>query len=81
MWAWLVSLFISKAVPTVKHALWRTISVVCVLLVVGVVVLGAYRIINPKPTHTQVGGVSYNYEIKLGFGSCARIPSPMEIKK
>ena len=33
---------------------------------------------NPTPTTTQSGGVSYNYQIKVGMLSCARIPSPQE---
>jgi hypothetical protein len=31
---------------------------------------------NPTPTTTQTGGVSYNYQIKVGMLSCAKIPPP-----
>jgi hypothetical protein len=85
MWAWLLSFFATKAVPVVKHAVWRTISVVCVLLVVGGIIWSIYvTVVRPhtKPTSTQTvqsGGVANTFQIKMGFGSCARI-SP-EIKK
>ena len=29
---------------------------------------------NPTPTNVQSGGTSYNYEIKVGMGGCARLP-------
>lgn len=35
-------------------------------------------VIHPNPTTTQNGGISYNYDIKVGALSCARIPSPQE---
>ena len=34
---------------------------------------------NPTPTQqVQSGGIAYTYDIKVGFGGCARIP--MEVK-
>lgn len=80
MWAWLVSLFASKAVPAVQHALWRTVSVVCVLGIVAIIGLGIKRVIFPSPTTTQTGGISYNYKIDVGMGGCLRIPSLPEKK-
>ena len=69
MWAWLASFFISKAVPEVKHAIWRTISVVCVLAIIVILGLGIKRLFYPKPTTTQVGGVSYHYDIHPNYRS------------
>ena len=79
MWAWLASFFISKAVPVAKHAIWRTVSVVCVIAVLAVLVLGVKRIFYPKPTSTQTGGVSYHYDIHPMFG-CMRLPVMQEKK-
>jgi len=33
---------------------------------------------KPNPTSVQTGGIAY--EIHVGFGGCARIPSPNELK-
>lgn len=59
---------VQYAVQETKHALWRTISVLCVLAVIGFLVLGIKRILYPKPTESysqqvQAGGVNYNIEI------------------
>jgi hypothetical protein len=78
MWAWLLSFFTSKAVPAIQHSIWRTLSVVCVLLVVGGLFWSIYvSFIKPhtKPTPTttvQSGGIANTYEIKVGLGGCAR---------
>ena len=83
MWAWLASFFVSKAVPEVKHAIWRTISVVCVITVIAFLILGVKRIFYPKPSHTttvESGGTAYTYDIKVGFGGCLRLPMKMEKK-
>jgi len=73
MWAWIASFFVSKAVPEIKHAMWRTLSVLCVIAVIAVLVLGVKRILYPRPTSTQTGGVSYHYNIRSTFG-CMRLP-------
>ena len=73
MWTWLVSFFVSKAVPEIKHAIWRTLSVLCVIAVLVLLVLGVKRLLYPKPTSTQIGGVSYHYDIHPTFG-CIRVP-------
>jgi TRAP-type C4-dicarboxylate transport system permease small subunit len=78
MWAWLASFFVSKAVPEIKHAIWRTISVICVLGAIGFFIYAGWRIFHPKPTSTttvQSGGVAYTYDIKVGFGGCVRLPT------
>ena len=72
-----------------KHAIWRTVSVICVLAVVGLLVLGVKRIlypIKPPPTNTQQGQRdNYNVTIapKQTFFGCMRfnIPKPEELKK
>jgi len=80
MWMWLTSFFVSKAVPAVQHALWRTVSVLCVVGVLAFFGYAGYKIFHPKPTTTvQAGGVSNTYEIKVGFGGCIRLPT--EVKK
>ena len=74
MWAWLVGLL----VPAAKHAILRTISVVCVLLVIGGVSWSIYvTLIRPhtKPTPTttvESGGTANTYNVKVGLGGCAR---------
>ncbi len=82
MWAWLISFFTNKALPEIKHAIWRTISVICVLLVVGGLIWSVYiTMVKPhtKPTPTQqqqagtINNTTYNYTIKPTFG-CMRIP-------
>jgi hypothetical protein len=68
MWASLIAWLL----PAAKHAVWRFVSVLCVGLVVGLLVYGGYRIINPKPTTSQKGEIinNYNYNCKalIGWG-------------
>jgi hypothetical protein len=52
----------------------RFVSIFAYILILAFIVYAGWRVFNPKPTHTQTGGVSYNYEIKVGFGGCARLP-------
>ena len=84
---WLTSFFVSKAVPAVTHAVWRTISVLCVLLVVAGLGWSIYVTLirphtKPNPTTTvQSGGVNNTYQIKVGFGGCARLPMVSDSKK
>ena len=53
----------------VKHSLLRTLSVICVLLVVAGLYYAVYRtFIKPRPTESyaqvvQAGGTNYNIEI------------------
>ncbi len=56
------------------------LSWICIIALGGwIVYAGLIKpVVNPTPTSTQSGGTSYNYSIKLGLGSCARIPSPQE---
>ena len=51
-----------------KHAIMRTLSVLCVLAVVGLLGFGVYRLLNPKPTESyaqvvEKGGTNVNIEI------------------
>jgi len=76
-----ITTLVTNAVPVIKHALWRTISVICVLLVVGGVVWGGYiAFVKPhtKPTPTTIENAEtinyyiYNYypskrSFSLGF--------------
>ena len=81
MWAWLVGLL----VPAAKHAILRTISVICVLAVIGGLVWAIYVAFirpttKPNPTTTvQSGGVANTYNVKVGLGGCARF-SPITKK-
>ncbi len=48
-------------------------------LLSAIVLWGLYAglirpITKPNPTNTQTGGVSYNYDIKVGLGGCLRLP-------
>lgn len=55
----------------------RFLSIFAYLLIFAFLFLGAWRIINPKPTATttvQSGGVKNEYNIKVGALGCARIP-------
>lgn len=56
------------------------LSWLCIIAIGGwIIYAGLIRpVVNPTPTTTQTGGVSYNYNIKVGALSCARIPSPTE---
>lgn len=59
---------IMQAVQTTKHAITRTISVLCVLAIIGLLGLGVKRILYPRATESyaqqvQAGGVNYNIEI------------------
>jgi len=55
---------------------------VAILFLGWLVYAGAIKpVINPEPTTTQnvqSGGTAttYDYDIKVGFGGCARIPQP-----
>ena len=60
-----------------------------ILLIVGVPVVAGWFVYatiikphtNPVPTTTvQSGGVSNTYQIKVGFGGCARIPQATDKK-
>ena len=85
MWPWLVSFFATKAVPAVQHAVWRTISVLCVLAVVAGLVWSVYVTLirphtKPDPTQTvQAGGIANTWNVKIGLGGCARFAP--EVKK
>jgi hypothetical protein len=57
MWAWLEPLMSWGFI----------IGIACWLLYAGMI----KPVINPTPTNTQTGGVSYN--IKTGFGGCTRV--------
>ena len=56
-------------VDTVKHAVFRTISVICVLLVCAGLYWAVYRtFIKPRPTESyaqviQAGGTNFNIEV------------------
>lgn len=52
----------------------RFLSIFAYLLVLSFIVFSGWRVFNPKPTNVQTGGVQYRYEIKVGFGGCARLP-------
>lgn len=84
MWPWLASFFVSKAVPEVKHAIWRTISVLSVLLVIvglGWTVYVALIRPHTKPTPTQTvqsGGVANTWNVKVGMGGCAKFTPDMK---
>jgi len=53
----------------------RFLSIFAYLCILVFVIYAGWRVFNPKPTTTQTGGVSYNYQIKVGLGGCARLPS------
>lgn len=45
------------------------------LTIAWIIYAGVIRpVTKPNPTTVQTGGVSYTYDIKLGFGSCAKFP-------
>ena len=68
MWA----IFLKYVEPILSWIILGTV-------VVWLVYAGAVKpVVNPTPTTTQTGGVSYNYQIKLGMLSCARIPTPQD---
>lgn len=55
----------------------RFLSIFAYLLILVFIIYAGWRVFNPKPTATttvQSGGVKNEYNIKLGFGSCARLP-------
>ena len=60
--------------------LWARLGHAIIYVSLSVIVIwGLYAglvkpITNPNPTTTQTGGTSYNYEIKVGLGGCARLP-------
>ena len=52
----------------VKHAIFRTVSMLCVIGVILLLGLGVKRIINPPPTQSyaqvvEEGGQNYNIEV------------------
>ena len=51
----------------------RFLSIFAYLLIFIFIIYAGWRVFNPKPTTTQTGTIT-NYNIKLGFGSCARLP-------
>jgi hypothetical protein len=51
-------------------------GIVAGLLVAWIIYAGLLKpVLCPTPTTTQTGGTSNTYNIKVGFGGCARIPS------
>jgi hypothetical protein len=60
---------VEKGVEVTKHAILRTISVICVLFVCAGIYYAVYRtFIKPRPTESyaqviQAGGTNYNIEI------------------
>ncbi len=95
MWTWLASFFVGKAVPYLAKGWERFISILVWVLVITGLSWSVYvTVIKPhiKPTPTttntqnvQPGGVAnttnVTYEIKVGFGGCARIPQVKDVKK
>jgi hypothetical protein len=66
-WAWLMGL--------AKHAIFRTISVVCVLTVVAGIIFAVNKtFIHPKPTTSQqqkattINNYNYNCKALIGWG-------------
>lgn len=66
---------IVPAVNATKHAVLRTISVLCVLAMIGLLALGIKRILYPKPTESYaqkaetITNTEYNtYPSKKVFG-------------
>lgn len=65
----------TAGVQATRHAVMRTLSVLCVLAVIGLVVFSVHRLINPKPTesYAQSADKIENYEFnyykpKIVFG-------------
>lgn len=61
-------IIVTQAVDATKHAVLRTISVLCVLAIIALLGLGVKRILYPRATESyaqqvQAGGVNYNIEI------------------
>ena len=60
--------------------IWQRLAHFLIYFVLGALLIwlifGAMLkpVLWPNPTHTQTGGTAYNYEIKVGFGGCARLP-------
>ena len=64
----MINPLVDTAVNATKHAVLRTISVICVLAVIGLLGLGVKRILYPRATESysqqvQAGGINYNIEI------------------
>jgi hypothetical protein len=80
---------IAKAADVSATALGKATSVVVKgLIVLGIIAVVAWSIYvaiikphtSPTPTTTvESGGAAYNYQIKVGFGGCARLP--IQVKK
>ena len=78
-------------INAVKHSIMRTISVICVLLVIAGLAWAVYAgiirpITKPNPSNTQQGQRdNYNVTVapKQTFFGCMRfnIPKPEELKK
>ncbi len=63
-----MSELITTAVSATKHAVMRTISVICVLAVIFLIGLGIKRILYPPKTENysqvvQSGGTNFNIEV------------------
>ncbi len=61
-------IIVTQAVQSTKHAVIRTFSVLCVLVVIALLGLGVKRILYPPKTESyaqtvQAGGTNYNIEI------------------
>ena len=61
-------IIVTQAVQAGKHALLRTVSVICVLAIIALLGLGVKRILYPRTTESyaqvvQAGGTNYNIEI------------------
>ena len=55
---------------------WLVYFILSALLIWGLYAGLIKPVIKPTPTTTvQSGGVVYHYEIKVGFGGCARMPN------
>ena len=61
-----------------------------VMVIVGLPILALWMVYaavvkphtNSTPTTTvESGGTAYNYQVKVGFGGCIRMPAAKEIKK
>ena len=54
----------------------RFLSVAVYLVLAGLILFACYRqFFHPAPTTTvQSGGIANTYNVKIGFGGCARIP-------
>jgi hypothetical protein len=76
-------LFLTQAltIPILKKiGTWLLLTIVIVGLAWAVYAGIIRPITKPNPTNIQTGGVSYNYQIKVGLGGCARLPVMVDKK-